>query len=47
MAIFLLILPNMENVTFKSLHKTTLELNLKKNYHVLLFNFEVGETKLV
>ena len=29
MAIFLHILPNMENVTFKSLGKTTLDLNVK------------------
>ena len=47
MAIFLLILPNMENVTFKSLNKTTLELNLKKIYHFLLFILKVGETKVL
>ena len=38
MTIFLHILPNMENVIFKSVHKTTLK---------LLFIFKVGETKLV
>ena len=48
MAIFLPILPNMENVIFKSVHKTTLELhflNLETTFYSSIF--KVGETKVV
>ena len=47
MAIFLLILPNMENVTFKSLDKTTLVLHFQ-NFETTFYSsiLKVGETKV-
>ena len=48
MAILLHILPNMENVIFKSVHKTTLKLhflNLETTFYSSIFKVE--ETKVV
>ena len=48
MDIFLLILPNMENVKFKSLNKTTLELNFQ-NFETTFYSsiLKVEETKVL
>ena len=47
MAIFLFILPNMENVTCESLDKTILEVNFQ-NFEITFYSsiIKVGETKV-